>query len=118
MGNSSIWTFLLAIVGAVLVIYLSYVFSKYMAKGMNKLGSAKYIDVIDRMILGQDKSLAIIQIGEKYYLISMTNSNISMMKEILPEDLMEINNLEEKISTSKSIKGFRDLLKENIYKEK
>ncbi len=67
------------------------------------------------MILGQDKSLAIIEIGEKYYLISITAEKISLLNELEGDDLVEIQNTNEKKSFSgKNILDFKDLLRKNI----
>jgi len=72
-------------VGAVL--YLSYLFSRYLAVGAAKISKSKYIKVIDRVVLGQDRLLLIAMIGEKYYLIGSSAQSIQILTEIDDKDL-------------------------------
>lgn len=40
------------------------------------------MNIVDRMVVGQNKCLAIAEIAEKYYLISITEKDISIIKEL------------------------------------
>lgn len=75
-------------VGAIL--YLTYIASKYIGKGSMALTQSKYLKTLDRASLSQDKSLAIVQAGEKYYLIGITQNSISRIAELNSEDLIEL----------------------------
>lgn len=81
---------ILALLAVAAVIYLSYVFSKFMALGGSRISGAKYMRIVDRMMLGQDKMLAIVQIGDTYYLAGVTSQNVQILKEIEGEDLIEM----------------------------
>lgn len=50
---------------------------------------SKYIRIIDKIVLGQEKFLSIIEIGNKYYLLSITGNSIKIIKELEKEDLIE-----------------------------
>lgn len=57
---------------------------------------SKYMNIIDKIMLGQNKFLAIAEICNKYYLISITENNINIIKELedfkpLIDDNPEIN---------------------------
>lgn len=43
---------------------------------------SKYINIVDKIVLGQNKYLAIVEISDKYYLLSITDSNINIIKEL------------------------------------
>lgn len=52
---------------------------------------SKYMNIVDKIMLGQNKFLAIAQINSKYYLLSITEKNINILKELedfqaLPEE--------------------------------
>lgn len=81
---------MLALLAVVAVIYLSYVFSKYVALGAGKMSGAKYMRVVDRMMLGQDKMMMIVQIGDSYYLTGVTAQNVQIIKELTGEELIEM----------------------------
>ncbi len=55
-------------------------------------GNTKYMKIIDRMNLSQDKSIAIVQVGEKYILTGVSSAGISLLKELSEEDLVQLNN--------------------------
>ncbi|MFV0517502.1 MAG: flagellar biosynthetic protein FliO [Aminipila sp.] len=81
---------LLALLAVAAVIYLSYAFSKYIAMGASKLSGARYMRVVDRMMLGQDKMMMIVQIGDSYYLTGVTSQNVQIIKELSGEELIEM----------------------------
>lgn len=82
---------LIALVAVFAVIYLSYVFSKYLAVGAGKISGARYMRIVDRLMLGQDKMVAIVQIGTTYYVAGVTADNIQLLKELEGEDLIEMS---------------------------
>ena len=45
---------ILTFIAAVFIIYLSYVVSKYVGRGMNKNGNSHYMRVVDQLMVGQD----------------------------------------------------------------
>lgn len=73
-----------------MVIYLSYLFSKYVAAGASKINAAKYMKIIDRIAFGQDKMIVILQIGEKYYLTGISSQTIQILQELDKNDLVDL----------------------------
>ena len=52
---------------------------------------SKYMNVVDKLMLGQNNLLAIVEINSKYYLIGITEKDINILKELddfypLPDD--------------------------------
>lgn len=52
---------------------------------------SKYMNVVDRLMLGQNNFITIVEIYNKYYLIGITEKDISILKELddfhsLPDD--------------------------------
>ncbi|MEG1820539.1 MAG: flagellar biosynthetic protein FliO, partial [Oscillospiraceae bacterium] len=64
------------------VLYLTYLFSKFMGTRVNEMGNKGNIKIVERVALGQDKGLAVAEINQKYYLLGISNNNISMLMEM------------------------------------
>lgn len=89
----------------VLIIYLSYLFSKWVGSGMKMKRKSGYIQIVDQVALAQDKSLAVVQTGKRYFLIGISSSRITMLTEVEGEDLI----LEESLAKEPEI-PFKELL--------
>lgn len=107
------FTLLGALLLVVLIIFLSYYATKYLAKGAAKISGASHMKVIDRIVLGQDRVLLIVQIGAAYYLIGSSDQSISLLKELNPDDLifLQDNETQELPSFKQS---FRTVLKDRV----
>lgn len=101
---------ILTFIAAVFIIYLSYVVSKYVGRGMgmNKNGNSHYMRVVDQLMVGQDRYVAVVQAGDKYLLIGVTSQQISLLQELDPEDLIPLAPIQGN-STPKA-QEFRELL--------
>lgn len=84
---TAIGTFLLAAI----IIYLSYVCSKYLGKGLVKGSASRYMRLVDQMIVGQNRSLAIVQIGTQYFFLGITQEKIQTLAEISEDDLIPLS---------------------------
>jgi len=82
-----IFTLFLFLLGFVGIIYLGFVFSKRLSKGVLKINSSKHMNVIDRLVVGQDRYILIVSVLDKYYLISVTGQSIEILKELDGEEL-------------------------------
>lgn len=71
-----------SVIAIIVILYLSYKFSKYLARRVNVATSSNNIKVLERAALGQDKGLAVIEICEKYYLIGFANNSIEILQEL------------------------------------
>ena len=75
----------------ILIIYLSYLVSKYIGRGLARGNSSKYMRLIDQITLGQDRHIAIVQIGDKYLLVGITSGQINVLSEIDDEALFPLS---------------------------
>lgn len=82
-----IFTFL----AAVLIIYLSYIASKYIGKGMGKLQDSRYMRLIDQIAVGQDRHIAVLQVGDRYLLVGITAGQINILSEIQEDELLPLS---------------------------
>lgn len=79
-------TFLLAAV----IIWLSYICSKYFGKGLVKNNSSRYMRMLDQLIVGQNRTLVIVQAGERYLLLGVGPDRIQTLAELSEEDLLPL----------------------------
>lgn len=91
-----ILTFLGLIIAIGVILLLSYIFSKYIGHKVMGYSNSANIKIIDRIAIGQDKSLAIVEVGKKYYLIGISSSNINMLNELSLDDLDNIQGFNKK----------------------
>lgn len=103
------WRAIAAFLVAALIIYLSYLCSKLLSKSLNRNSSSRYMRLLDQITVGQDRHLAVVQIGEKYLLVGITAGQINLLAEMQDEDLLPIS-LEE-TNASSGPADFKDLLK-------
>lgn len=66
----------------IIIIYLSYVFSKHISSGAAKINRAKHIKIVDRVMVGQDRYVMIIQVQSKFYLTGVTPQSIQILSEL------------------------------------
>lgn len=85
------WSAILTFIAAVFIIYLSYLVSKYVGKGMNRNGRSHYMRVLDQLMVGQDRYVAVVQAGDRYLLLGVTSQQINLLQELEAEDLIQLN---------------------------
>ncbi|MEF9941541.1 MAG: flagellar biosynthetic protein FliO [Lachnospiraceae bacterium] len=104
----SIGTAVFTLVIVIAIIYLSYICSKYIAKrGIGGRSNSTYMKVIDQLVIGQDRSIAVIQAGLNYYLIGITGAGISVLAELSAEDLVALP--QDIASTTAMPKDFKEM---------
>ena len=80
-----------SLIAVVLILGGSYLASKYIGRGMSKSSSALYMRLLDQITLGQDRHIAIIQVGGKYLLVGVTAGQIQVLAELHDDDLIQIS---------------------------
>lgn len=61
----------------------AYFFSKFVSKkGQAKYGSVRNIEIIERMIVGKDQSLALVRVSDKVFLLAFTAQNVTKIEEM------------------------------------
>lgn len=73
---------ILALAGTVFVIALTYYASKWYARRMGPLVSAKHIKVVDRLPVSKGGSVLIIDIEGKQYMLGVGEHRVELLKEL------------------------------------
>ena len=89
-GLESLLSLAWMLICVLVIIVLAYLFTKYVAgRGIGKLGLSGGSDgfkVLARLSLGRDQSAALVKAGEKYLLLGVAPSGISLLKELTREE--------------------------------
>lgn len=101
----------------ILVLILAYFMTKKIGKGMIQYQSSRNMKVLDRIMLGQDKSLLIIQIGQRYCLIGVAQSGIQLLMQL---DGSEITTFDDSknLQTENVLSQFSEVLSEKFGKKR
>lgn len=73
----------------VLILFACYVFTRYIGRGMQIRGRGMTgrLKLIDRMALAPDKSIVIVQVGERYLLLGISSGQVNLLMEIPKEEM-------------------------------
>lgn len=104
---SDVLSILSALIGVAAVLALTYYLSRWYARRMGAIASAKHMKLIDRLPLSKSGSLAIVEIAGKQYVAGISEQNVSLMMEL--QEPVEMPT-EPELFTD----GFSDLLKKGI----
>jgi len=73
------------IIGSIVVIFGAYFFTSLVAKGSQKIYRGRLIQVLDRFSLAKDKSLVLIAVYDKIYLLAFSTGCVALLDNIDPE---------------------------------
>lgn len=79
----------------VLVLFLSYWFTKYIGKKTMKFRASGHMQIVDRLSISQDKSILILKVEGNYYLLSLSQNGIHLIKELENIDEQTFQDMEE-----------------------
>ncbi len=84
------WRVIATFFVVLLIIYGSYLASKYIGRGLSKSSSSRYMRLIDQITMGQDRHIAIIQVSGRYLLVGITAGQIHVLSELQDEELFPL----------------------------
>lgn len=90
----------------VAIIFITYYASRWYAGRMSKSISGRHIKIVDRVVAGPGCSLIVVQAGEKFYLVGMSDKNIQLLCELTDFDPDLPATTESQASFSQLFQGF------------
>lgn len=69
------------------ILYLAHLASKFLGGATARANSAKHIQLLDSMAVGQDKAIAAVRVGKRQFLLGITQGGISNLAELEEEDV-------------------------------
>lgn len=76
------WTTFFYIVVLAAVLVGAYFTTRFISGKSSKMLKGRYIQIIDRMPLGRDKNVVLIEVGDKALLVGVTNQSINTLGQI------------------------------------
>ncbi len=95
---------LISLVGVALVILLTYWSCRWLAKRMGAPRATAHLRVVDRLMLGQDRFLVIVQVQERYLLLGVTGHQINQICEL--DDSFGATVAQEPLATEKTFASY------------
>ncbi len=71
----------------IIILLLTYFATRYIAGISSASKSTRNITIIEKVPIGQDKSIVIAKVGEKYMLLGITTGGISKLCELAEDEL-------------------------------
>jgi flagellar protein FliO/FliZ len=99
---------IMSVLGIIFVLFLTYFSTKWLSIKASSITKSKYMNIVDKIILGQNKYIAIVEISNKYYLMSVTDNNINIIKDL---DELELSTFENTSETKEFNKIFTNFFK-------
>lgn len=104
----SILTILSALAALIFVLAVAYVTMRWMGQKLPTQSVSRIIKVRDRVMVGQDKCLLVVEVGDKVMLIGMTSHAVEKLCELDDPQLI----LDAKVSNGQGFSAvFKDTLK-------
>lgn len=73
---------LVAIVILVGILYLAYIASRFLGGATTRQNTSKHMKLLDIMAMGQDKAIAAVKVGDRQFLLGITQGGISNLAEL------------------------------------
>lgn len=86
------FTLLSMLIMVFVILYSSVVFTKYLGnKTISSRGFTKNMKIVEMLPVSQEKSVAVVEVVGKYYMLGISNNNINLIKELdeFPIDIKE-----------------------------
>lgn len=103
------WTTFFYVVVMIVVIIGAYLTTRFIAGKSGRAGS-RHIRIIDRVMLGRDKHIALIEVGDKNLLIGVTNQSINVLGDIDGETLQKGHTQNAQAAQKGFISQMRDFI--------
>ena len=104
-----IFTAIITVVIIIAILYLTYIATRRLADGTGMAASSE-MKILDRLAVGNDRMLAIVQVHNDFFLMGITSQSISLIRE-LDGDEPWVNSLREQQVNKIPAQPFKDVYK-------
>ena len=85
-----LFMFIKLIFALVVVIFLMMLSLRLSNKSIDKINGKRYMNVVDKVQLGKDSFIAIVKIGDKGLIMSVSQNKTEVLEEITLEEVLKI----------------------------
>lgn len=108
---SSVISMVSVLVLTSLILYLSYLFTRSLGKGIEMKRGGTCMQMLDRLPLGQDKAVAIVRAGSHYYLVGIASAQITLLAELSEEEIKKEVPEQPAVTGLEGFDNFKQILK-------
>lgn len=87
-------SFFRVVLGLIIVISLIFWFRKMASKSSNLLPQGRYISLVDGVGLSSNKAIYLVRLGDKCFLLGVTEQQISLLNQFESQDLEQLTELD------------------------
>lgn len=107
--DSTWYSIIVTIITLVVILALMIWGSKWVLKKNTVTLKSKHIRIVDRVLLGQDKSIVLAKICDQFYILGISGQQITLLKELTDFELTE-----EEMTPTTFSEVFADSLKKQF----
>lgn len=101
-----ILSLILALLGTVCVLVMTYYASRWYARRMGPAASGRHLKLIDRVPMSKSSSVCILELSGRQYLLGVSESSIQILKELEEPVTPPSQNSDGKESFQQLLQGF------------
>ncbi|MGI5891290.1 MAG: flagellar biosynthetic protein FliO [Bacillota bacterium] len=90
MTDSVLSNLIMPFFGVILVIFLAYWGTKWLSKKYRRICSGKYMKIMERVALGQDKSLVLVEMSDKIYFLAVSAKGVETISVLAHDQVKEL----------------------------
>jgi len=105
------------LIAFVIILALAYLAARFTGAKLAGYTTGRYIKVIDRIFLGRDKWVCLIQVGNQYYLVGITGQNMEFLGQVSQQDLIPLHSEEESGSFARLLGNYLKKLKDEANRD-
>ncbi len=105
------------LIAFIIVLALAYLMARLVGTKFAGYTSGKYMKVIDRIFLGRDKWVCVIQVGNQYYIVGITGQNMEFLGQISQQELIPLYSEEANGSFAKLLGNYLKKLKDEANRD-
>ncbi len=95
-----IFTTIFYIIVTIGVFVLTYYATKFLAKRVGAIAKTKNMQIMERIALGKEKQIAILRVGDEYFLVGTTGNTIQIGSPLKDETVASLNYSEADLTDS------------------
>lgn len=89
-ADSGAGSYLLLISVLLLVFLAAYLTTKFIATRGRGTGRGRFIQIKESLLVGREKSVLLLEAGNKYYLVGVTNQNMQLLGTLEKDELVDM----------------------------
>jgi flagellar biosynthetic protein FliO len=104
LATMDFWSTIVLVFVLLLVMLGAYFTTKFLSAKTKRMSKGRYIDIKDRMIIGRDKYIVLLTVGEQSFLVGVTNQTVSLIGTLKKEEMPSVD--EDNTESGAGFKGF------------